>query len=93
MRTSHFPGWLTCRSVFARTMADNSATGVTAVGIDGAVPINASNIIARIYHFINYRTLDLSAIGDRHGFWFLQDVMSISLLVALLAQSMTLVER
>ena len=62
-------------------------------GIGDAVPVEASSVISRISRFINYQILDLSEMKDRHCFWFLQDVMSISLLVALLAQSMTLVER
>ena len=74
-------------------MTDASVTTSSTVGSGGAVPVEASAVIDRIYHFINYRILDLSSIEDRYGFWFLQDVMSISLLVALLAQSMTLVER
>ena len=72
-------------------MADTAAASTDDSG--GAVPVDASAVLDRIYRFINYRTLDLSAMEDRHGFWFLQDVMSISLLVALLSQSMTLVER
>jgi hypothetical protein len=80
-------GWLACRCAFPAPPAavpdDVAWTGVHGVW-------------RRVAGMVHYTDVDLGTAadgGDRAAYWLVQDMMSVALLLALLAQSTTLVER